>query len=202
MRLRLLGPWCLGADPLDLRAMESHLSAREAAEFCGVSEKTIRNWIVAGRLSAEKVNGTFQIAREQLEPLRRPSAQSARTTHNAEWAAEVVHQDDCGEAATRGAAPSVPASELMTLLREAQAEAITKAEAAAMWQARAEMLVAELNATREQLHALMPPTSVATSVPHPQPSRRRWWKFWQRDEAGQERVADASGAPTWSSTLS
>jgi len=36
-----------------------------------VSERTIRNWVHAGKLSAEKSDGTFRIARDQLEAFRR-----------------------------------------------------------------------------------------------------------------------------------
>lgn len=36
-------------------------TARETAETLGVSERTVRRWIEAGRLSAEKEGGEFRI---------------------------------------------------------------------------------------------------------------------------------------------
>lgn len=50
------------------------LSAREAADYCGVTEKTVRNWLAAGRVAGRKVGGAYRIDADQLEPLRRQSA--------------------------------------------------------------------------------------------------------------------------------
>src|SRR4051794_39486342 len=49
--------------------MVAYLSARQAADVCGVSERTIRNWIASGKLSAEKSAGSFHIDRDQLSAL-------------------------------------------------------------------------------------------------------------------------------------
>jgi len=70
--------------------MSAYFSARESADYCGVSEKTIRNWIVAGRLSAEKTAGTFRIAQEELDALRnvRPHHRQRAESASAEVRAE------------------------------------------------------------------------------------------------------------------
>jgi excisionase family DNA binding protein len=42
-----------------LARMAAYLSARQAADLCGVSERTIRNWITSGKLSGGKVRRYF-----------------------------------------------------------------------------------------------------------------------------------------------
>jgi hypothetical protein len=59
-------------------------------------------------------------------------------------------------AAVRGW-PDGLAAEVLELVRQAQEQVTAKAEAAAMWQARAELLAAELASAREQLRVLQPP---------------------------------------------
>lgn len=39
-------------------------TARETADNLGVSERTVRRWIEAGKLSAEKVGGEFRVRQE------------------------------------------------------------------------------------------------------------------------------------------
>ncbi len=54
---------------LDVDTVEG-LSVLEAAAATGVSEKTIRRWIVSGRLPAVKLGGQYRIARAELERAR------------------------------------------------------------------------------------------------------------------------------------
>ena len=109
--------------------MSAYLSAREAADYCGVTEKTIRNWLAAGRLSAEKSAGSFHIPREQLEPWRR---NSARTGNGADRQAEADGPE------VRGAL-----AELLQLARDAQT--------------RADVLATRLAAAEGRLRALEAP---------------------------------------------
>ncbi len=129
--------------------MGAYLSAREAADYCGVSEKTIRNWLAAGRLSADKSAGSFRIPQGQLDALRRHDPRSPQgADRQPEGSAEDV----------RAEGPhSVPVADVLALLRNAQAEAIAKAEAAAMWQTRAEVLALQLDQARGELRALTSP---------------------------------------------
>jgi excisionase family DNA binding protein len=130
--------------------MTEFLSTRQAAELCGVSERSIRNWVENGRLSATRVGRALRIPREQLHSLQRPSAQAAR-----HLASVVRTEEEHGTWETRGTAGSYPISELIVLVREAQAEAIIKAEAAARWQARAEVLAGELEEWRARAQELI-----------------------------------------------
>jgi excisionase family DNA binding protein len=54
------------------------LSARAAAAYCGVSDKTIRNWIASGRITAEQAGRSYQIDEAQLQPHRRAASQARR----------------------------------------------------------------------------------------------------------------------------
>ena len=118
--------------------MGAYLSAREAADYCGVSEKTIRNWLQLGRLSADKSARAFRIPQAQLDALRQDGPRSPRG----------ADRQPAGSAEdVRAEGPHVlTTAEVLALVREAQAETIAKAEAAAMWQARAEMLGHQLRA--------------------------------------------------------
>ena len=134
--------------------MGAYLSAREAADFCGVSEKTVRNWLHAGRLSAEKSEGAFRIPQAELVALKRNGPRTSSADRQAEGSAEDV----------RAEGPhTVPVADVLALIREAQAEAIAKAEAAAMWQARAEMLAHRLAAAEDRIKALDAPRTHAAS---------------------------------------
>jgi excisionase family DNA binding protein len=122
--------------------MRDHLSAREAADYCGVSEKTVRNWLRAGRLKAEKLGRAFRIPREQLEPYREHYAESARTAKAPAPLSFSAHTAIRADSPYDGA--GLPVSELLAMLRQAQREAVAKAEEAAMWRERAESLLARL----------------------------------------------------------
>ena len=124
--------------------MGAYLSAREAADYCGVSEKTVRNWLHTGRLSAEKSEGTFRIPQEQLDALKR---NGPRTPHPADRQPERSAED------VRAEGPhSVPVADVLALVRDLQAELLRRTEAAAVWQARALML-------QERVRALEAPRS-------------------------------------------
>ena len=165
--------------------MGAYLSAREAADYCGVSEKTIRNWLASGRLSADKSAGSFHIPQEQLDAIRRDGP----------WSPQGADRQPEGSAEdVRAEGPHlVTAAEVLALVREAQAEALARAEAAAMWQARAEVLAAQLHRAQETIRALEAPREAPTNAPESRPG-------------GPERVelggavpesTPASSAPWW-----
>ena len=93
-----------------------------------------------------------------------------------------------GDGATPGVMPGNAMPELVTLLRDTQAELLRKAEAAAMWQARAELLASQLEqaqralaAPREPLpeapeHSAVGPAGGTTQQPAER--QRPWWRFW------------------------
>jgi excisionase family DNA binding protein len=123
-----------------------------AADYCGVSEKTIRNWIAEGKVRAEKSAGSFRIDREQLDALRR---EGPRSPHNAGRRSNGSAEDVRAESAPGPQALTV--DDVLRLVRDAQADAIAKAEAAAMWQARAELLSQMLDESRERIRMLEAP---------------------------------------------
>ncbi len=172
--------------------MSAYLSAREAADYCGVSEKTVRNWIAAGRLSAERSAGSFRIDRENLSAFRRDTP---RSPHDADSASADVR----AEVPRTESAPGIV--ELVALLREREAKideigvrVVQYAESASMWQARAAVFAHQLEGVHAELRALKapePPRHDPAPQPEPAPdpfpvpnppspnaapSRwRRWW---------------------------
>ena len=132
--------------------MGAYLSARESADYCGVSEKTIRNWIAAGRLSAERSAGSFRIAQDDLDVLRNGSPHPPRTAENG--SAEVRAE---GSPHRAESAEGSAVAELVTLVRDLQAQLVTTASTAAMWQERAGMLSDRLALAESRLAALEAP---------------------------------------------
>src|SRR4051794_15835498 len=49
--------------------MSTHVSAAHAARLYGRSEKTVRRWITAGKLPAEKVDGSYLVDLADVERL-------------------------------------------------------------------------------------------------------------------------------------
>jgi excisionase family DNA binding protein len=116
------------------------VSTGEAAQLCGVSDRTIRNWVASGQLSAERHGKSFRIPIDQVRALERPAAQVARgPRYSMPTCGDLSHDDRDIPAA------SYPLERILVLLRQAQLDAVRKAEDAARWRARAELLAAELS---------------------------------------------------------
>lgn len=133
------------------------LSAREAADYCGVNERTIRNWLRSGRLSAEKSAGVFRIPLEALEPFRRgrpPSSNGAET------------DDPRSGPDRRGVSAVVSARELLSVVERQQQTIIELS-------GRCGYLQAELETARTRILALEAPKEA------PEPAPRPWWAFWR-----------------------
>ena len=127
--------------------MAAYLSARQAAEVCGVSEKTIRNWIAVGKLSAERSAAGFRIARDQLEPLILVSARTSATV-------ERNGAESADGPQTLSADGSAAMLELVRLVAQLQGDVVAKAEAAAMWQTKAELPAIQLQQAQDRVRAL------------------------------------------------
>src|SRR4051794_2595627 len=110
--------------------MSAYLSARESADYCGVSEKTIRNWIASGRLSAEKSAGTFRIASDDLDALRSGSPHHSQRAESA--SADV--RTEGGPQGADGSAAVAGLAGLAAVIDRLTVENRQLAEAAAMWQ--------------------------------------------------------------------
>jgi excisionase family DNA binding protein len=162
--------------------MIGHLSARAAAERCGVSERTLRRWIASGRLPAKKDGGSFRVAAVDLEML---------TEHRNSHAAA---QSGQAAAPVNGAAANGAASAADMPQRDAAIQTLI-AEVRRLNDERAELygrlgyMQAQLAAKDEQIKALQAPKEPITPPPpagvifkplptEPDPPRRPWWRFW------------------------
>jgi excisionase family DNA binding protein len=158
------------------------MSARQAAAHCGLSEKTVRRWIAAGRLNADKVGRDFQVDLDQLAALcGQDRGQDADTGVDADRSA-----NPAGEASGFAApafADSAAFVELVRLVDRLQRENRSLAETATSWQLRAELLAGELQQRDEQLKALQAPREEpaaqeppVTVVPAEERPRASWWR--------------------------
>jgi excisionase family DNA binding protein len=178
----------VASPPMDMSALPAHMSAREAAARCGVDERTVRRWIASGRLAADKRGGVFWIAPRDLAPFL-PRAAAPADTAIADMpaaAAPATNGSTAADtmAAAPAAAPDSEAPHLAAALADAQQrlmdlarELTAKAEAAAMWQARADMLAGQLAAAHAQLAALGPGQVGGGDAGTPASDRPRpWWR--------------------------
>lgn len=163
---------------------ERYLSAREAADYCGCSERAVRKWIAQGKLVAIKRGGTFRIATADLEPFRRnPGRNAAEQTAPSERSADrngTEQAERSDRSADQGAA-----AELGRLVRDQQQTIMELA-------GRVGFLQSELQATQEQLRALQAGTVAPDSDGAGQQAAssaeglsegtqappRRWWWPW------------------------
>lgn len=80
-------------------ANSAYFSARQAAVLVGVSERTVRNWLASGRLSADKSAAGFRIPRDAVEHLvAERRAESANGTE--------VDRAESAESSGNGRGPS------------------------------------------------------------------------------------------------
>jgi Helix-turn-helix domain len=144
----------------------------DAARLLGKPERTVRRWASQGKLPATRTADGWVVEIDgQVAATDRADGHSSGHVAAA-------------DAATGGQLATVPVS----FLRELQA----RAEAAALWQGRAQVLEAELAAAREQLRALPAPDVPVdalradsdaagpdrTRAPAARP-RRPWWAVWR-----------------------
>jgi excisionase family DNA binding protein len=131
------------------------LSIRDVATECRVSTKTVRRWIASGRLPAVKRGRHVHIASDELAAFRgQVDSQPVDRGHGGQ---------DTGDSEDRPEDTSSGQAVLLELVRDLQRQVIEKAEAAAMWQARAQLLAEQL--------ALPPPQS-------PRIATAPWWQRW------------------------
>lgn len=61
------------------RNFPKYYNLRSAAEFCQVSVSAVRNWILTGRLRAEKPNSEYLILESDLKAIRDSRQAEAET---------------------------------------------------------------------------------------------------------------------------
>jgi hypothetical protein len=152
--------------------MATHLSARQAADHCGVSEKTVRNWIATGKLSAEKVDGTFQIAVEALDAVVRGHLHgSAAAEPMAAKSAESFRGRSATSTGTTADRPADTPADGVIALIEALRLIDKLQDANQQLAGQVGFLQAQLEQAREQLRLLAPPpTPVAPTPVAPTPA--------------------------------
>jgi predicted ArsR family transcriptional regulator len=148
------------------------LSLEEAAQQLGVSVHAVRRRLKRGDIAARQVstrygpawqvslNGAVTLAQDSREPDASVSSPLRE--------------------------PNDRLSGLVGLVERQQRQIVDNASAAAMWQARAEMLAGELAAAREQLALMAPKVEPQAEAEHvfstaveetpPAPPRRPWYQ--------------------------
>jgi hypothetical protein len=153
---------------------ERWLPLAEAAAELGLSRHALRRRVRAGQITSRQVQRPHG---PTYEVLLDPDA----------TVASAVRQ---GDARNGGATATVtpPLAELVTLVRDLQADVVRHAAAAAMYQERCRVLEAQV----DQLRALPAPTDRLADAPRresdvvgrdrpqtPAPSpKRAWWRLW------------------------
>jgi excisionase family DNA binding protein len=156
-----------GSTVVGMSDLPAFLSAREAAALLGVSERTVRRWLVSGQLRADKRGGIFRIPRTavgghngqavgQDRPAAADAAERPEVDSAAPLGADAVRDGtDTGAAADR--LDTAATLELVRLVDRLQREVVARTEAATLWQARAEFLGAQLAQAQERIKALEAP---------------------------------------------
>ena len=146
--------------------MGEALSARQAAARCGVSERTLRRWIVSGRLAAAQENGAFRIKPEDLAPFL-PQGRSAVATAAAIplGAAELQHVQEADAAPLQQDA----AAHWTRLVEQLHRENLELAGRLGFYQAENLQLKSQVQAMQVRILELEAPKEAA---PEPEAGRR------------------------------
>jgi len=154
--------------------MAAYMSARQAAAYCGVSEKTVRRWIASGKLAAQRDGASFKIAADSLYALQaRGNGHAADRSH--------PHVDIAADSRAAGAAPpdmsaspaAAEAAHLAALVAQLHRENVELAGRLGYFQAKN----AELE-ERVKLLAAGPPAEMPANAPDAR--RGRWFWPWGR----------------------
>jgi len=157
------------------RGMAAYMSARQAAAYCGVSEKTVRRWIASGKLAAQRDGASFRIAADSLYALQaRGNGHAADTPR--------PHVDMAADSRAAGAAaPDMSAStaaaeaaHLAALVRDLQQQNVELAGRVGFYQARIQELEGRLLLTAG------PPAEAPAKAPDARRGRP-FWAFWRRE---------------------
>jgi excisionase family DNA binding protein len=154
--------------------VNDHLSARGAAAYCGVDDRTVRGWLASGRIAAEKTAGGYRIPRDQLEPFRRGGPHPT-----ADHTAETAEDRGEGAAVGCGAWDGLLARELEEQRRMIERQQQTIMELSG----QVGYFQAQLEQARDTIRALESPKvevltqSVPAAVePSVEPTARPWWR--------------------------
>ena len=177
----------------------SYLSAATAARLTGVSERTVRRWAAAGRVRSIRRGHGYLVWFPEVAAIAGHADPAVQAPDAA--------MSDRPATAELSASAAIEAGHLAALVRDLQAELLRRSEAAAMWQARAEMLGHQLRALEAPTARHQTPTasiltaegsdpplepseppSVLSPVPQPIPPEPNggspWWRRWWAALAG------------------
>ncbi len=179
-------------ETLDL-SLDNTLSIRQAAASAGVTEKTIRRWIQAGRLRAVKLGGQYQVAPADLATAQedRPPPRDV-PTHDARRVigldTEHVYPTSRVDVAhvhpgldTGHIAPAVDLRPLVDHIAALEGQVRQLTEAATVWQVRAVQAEERLqaltagNAAPDAPHAAPEPQREAETAGATPDTSRSWW---------------------------
>ena len=142
------------------------LPVAQAAVQLSVSKHAVRRRIQWGELQARQVRTRYGLAWEvRLDGDGDACATVARVSREGD---ATLTLQSCDPHATVAETPDIGG--LVALVRSLQA----KAEAAAMWQARADLLAERLAAAESRILALMPPESSQAPLPSRLPQLAMW----------------------------
>jgi DNA-binding Lrp family transcriptional regulator len=178
---------------LEEEQTDGWLSIREAATKLNLSEKTLRKRIKEGELE-KRLIATRTGPAYQVRVVSVPSSAPRVEAELPSLEEELLTLEP--EGTQLGGNDAV--SELVSLVKDLQTslsdahqqvvaahqEIVTKAETAAMWQARAEMLMHQLSSAQETIKMLeAPKEKLVEEIKQEEGSREEslpWWKVWLR----------------------
>jgi excisionase family DNA binding protein len=152
-----------------MSAALAFLSARDAAARCGVSERTVRRWIVKGRLPADRDGREFRIASEALAPF---------IGHAADNGQDAAASSDMSAASPQHSAAlsADVAAELLHLVDKLQQQNLELAGRVGYYQAENEQLrttLKALQAPQPEPSSEEPPADLPAAEERPRVS---WWR--------------------------
>jgi excisionase family DNA binding protein len=181
----------------------SWLTIAEAAAALGVSVDTVRRRLKRRELQAEQVETergpVWRVAVESVPSVPSTPGSNGHSTPSTPGMPSSNGHSVPGTPGSSTAEHAMHAEQqqrpellkVLELLERAQTEVVAKAEAAAMWQARAELLAVQLGQAQDRLRALEAPDAAQdenlseedqNADQEPSAPRRPWWAalaFWR-----------------------
>jgi hypothetical protein len=160
------------------------VSLAQASERVGVSIQTLRRRIRDGKLPARKISSPYGVAwTVSLSKLDGEVNTRKVVDEGGSSTGEGVDRGGSPTEEENGQAPSSTLGmvEALELIERLQQEVVAKAEAASIWQGRAEMLSLQLGLAQERVLALEAPKE----EPKAEESKAEanllpWWRWWWR----------------------
>jgi hypothetical protein len=153
----------------------------EAADQLGVSKDALRRRIRRGTIPNRKIETRYGPTYE------------VRIEDVAATVADGIHQTNGHHPGTAATVTPATLAQFAALVRDLSERSERNAAAAAMWQARAELLAVQLGQAQERIKALEapindayemriggPPDAAVAETAHEshERERRAWWRFW------------------------